>query len=72
MTVTLQLQVALLPEGSTNTYVTTVGPVLKKSPDVWELDSIVAVPELSVALGCTQVTVVRPVPGGEARGMVTS
>ena len=43
---------------------TCVEPVLKNDPDVCDLEASVTVPELSVAMGSSHVTVVPPALSG--------
>ena len=62
MTVTVKVQEAELPASSEKVYVTTVLPTAKNEPGAWLLSVKVVVPELSVAVGSVQVTVVPPTP----------
>ena len=62
VTTTLKLVVALLPDPSVKVYVTVVVPTLKKVPGEWVLPVRVTTPELSVAVGSVQVTVVPVLP----------
>ena len=62
--ITLKTHVALLPDPSVNVYVTSVVPTRKKFPGACVLDDKETNPELSVAVGSVQVTVVPPVPSG--------
>ena len=55
---------AVLPDGSVYVYVTGVVPTLKKELGNLVLDTRVAVPELSVAEGSCQLTVVPGEPDG--------
>ena len=55
---------AVLPDGSVYVYVTGVVPTLKKEFGNLVLDTRVAVPELSVAEGSCQLTVVPGDPDG--------
>ena len=56
------MQVALLPDPSVKVYVTAVVPTGKKVPGAWVLDVRETTPELSVAVGSVQVTVVPVTP----------
>ena len=62
MTMTLKVLVALLPDPSVKVYVTGVVPTLKKVPGEWVLPVRVTTPELSVAVGSLQLTVVPVLP----------
>ena len=62
ITITLNEQLALLPDPSVKVYVTWVVPTWKNDPGLCVLDDSEAVPVLSVAVGSTQVTVVPPTP----------
>ena len=62
ITLTLKVQVALLPDPSVKVYVTWVVPTLKKLPGAWVLWESETMPELSVAVGSVQVTVAPPTP----------
>ena len=62
MTLTLKVQVALLPDPSVKVYVTSVVPTSKKFPGAWVLPVRVTTPELSVAVGSVQLTVVPVSP----------
>ena len=64
LTTTLKLVVALLPDPSVKVYVTVVVPTLKKVPGWWVLPVRVTTPELSVAVGSVQLTVVPVLPDG--------
>ena len=59
---TLNVQVALLPDPSVKVYVTCVVPTLKKFPGACVLPVKETTPELSVAVGSVQVTVVPVTP----------
>ena len=61
-TLTLKVQVALLPDPSVKVYVTWVVPTLKKVPGAWVLPVKETTPELSVAVGSVHVTVVPVLP----------
>ena len=56
------MQVALLPDPSVKVYVTWVVPTLKKLPGTCVLPVRDTVPELSVAVGSTQLTDVPELP----------
>ena len=56
------MQVALLPDPSVKVYVTWVVPTLKKFPGACVLPVRETTPELSVAVGSVQVTVVPATP----------
>ena len=58
------MTLAVLPDGSVYVYVTGVVPTLKKELGNLVLDTRVAVPELSVAKGSCQLTVVPGEPDG--------
>lgn len=62
VTMTLKVQDAVLPEGSWKVYTTCVIPILKNIPGACVSLIRVAVPELSVAVGRVQVTVVPGLP----------
>ena len=51
-----------MPDPSMNVYVTAVVPTEKNDPGTWVLEVNVSWPELSVAVGSVQVTVVPPTP----------
>ena len=67
-TMTLKVYVAVLPDGSLKIYVTGVTPVSKYCPGVWLALSKVTLPELSVAVGTGNCTVVPP----SNKGIVTT
>ena len=69
MTKTLKDLVALLPDPSVKVYVTGVVPTLKKVPGWWVLSVRVTTPELSVAVGSVQLTVVPVLPDGTVTTM---
>jgi len=69
-TLTLNVQVALLPDPSVKVYVTWVVPTLKNVPGKCVLDTDGVAPELSVAVGSVHVTVVPVLP--DATVTVTS
>ena len=50
----------MLPDPSTNTYVTEVGPTTKNCPGARVLDCRLTTPELSVAVGSVHVTIAPP------------
>ena len=57
-----QLQPAKFPEASWKVYTTVDTPTGNKSPELKLLLAMLAVPDISVAVGVTQVTVVPGVP----------
>ena len=63
ITITLKVQLALLPDPSVKVYVTWVVPTWKNCPGLAVLDDRFGTwPELSVAVGSVQDTVVPPTP----------
>ena len=56
LTVTVNEQVAVLPELSVAVYITTVVPTGNASPELW-VDIKDAIPQLSATVGTVQVTV---------------
>ena len=56
ITLMSKVQDAVLPDGSTKMYVTSVVPILKNCPTWWVWLARLAVPELSIAVAVCQVT----------------
>ena len=67
ITVTVKLAEAKFPDGSENTYSTTVTPRGKESPGCAERLTRKAVPELSVAFGSVYVTGMLVTPAATKR-----
>lgn len=59
---TVNWQLATLPESSTNVYVTRVGPMRKKESGSCDLVSSLSVPETSMDVGSRYVTVAPGLP----------
>ena len=57
-------QIAVLPVRSVNSYVTVVVPMKNCIPGPWDLVRVGANPELSIAVGSTQIAVVDVCPSG--------
>ena len=58
-TVTVNVQVELLPAASVNVYVTGVEPKLKLAPDVCVLVEVIDPPQLSIAVGAVHVAIAK-------------
>ena len=63
-TVTVNSQTAEFPEASANMYTTTVSPILKKLPGAGGDDTRFTTPDISEALGTSQLTTTPCAPNG--------
>uniref|UniRef100_A0A6B0V1P1 Putative secreted protein n=1 Tax=Ixodes ricinus TaxID=34613 RepID=A0A6B0V1P1_IXORI len=68
LTTTLRMQLALFPEVSLATYVTSVSPTGKVVPCLWDCHTTGSIPELSEKTGSSQVTIADGLPLEKASG----